>query len=151
MAIDVTIETTIARGPQDVYTRISDLESWPSWLIASGIVSVTRSSVGPVVIGERLTVEQRAGGRAGTFSAEISALEPPARLGLHGRDRDGLSIDIAAVLAPAGGATALRWSIRIGLPIRFRAFESMARPQVERAAALDIEALRRGLEATPTG
>jgi hypothetical protein len=28
-------------------------------------------------------------------------------------------------------------------------FESMARPQVERAAALDVEALKRRLESTP--
>ncbi len=39
------------------------------------------------------------------------------------------------------------WSIRIGLPLRYRLLESMARPQVERAALLDVEALRRRLEA----
>jgi len=83
----------------------------------------------------------------------VTALQPPTRLALHGRDGDGVTIDIDAAIAPEGESdgTSLRWSIRIGLPLRYRMFESMARPQVERAAALDIEALRRRLESTATG
>ena len=153
MAIDVTIETTVARPPDVVFARIADIDAWPDWLIASGIVSVTRQTTGPVRAGERLTVDQRAAGRSGTFAAEVSALEPGRRLALRGRDEDGVSIDIEADTAPAdaaeGTGTALRWTIRIGLPFRYRVFESMARPQVERAAALDVEALRRRLESAP--
>ena len=81
-------------------------------------------------------------GAPGTFEAQVTALQAPTRLALHGRDGDGVTIDIDAELAPAGDGTRLRWSIRIGLPLRYRMFESMARPQVERAAALDIEALQ---------
>ena len=150
MAIAVTIETTIARPPAEVFDQIADIEAWPSWLIASGIIRVARASDGPIVEGERLTVEQRAAGRAGTFEAKVTALVPPTRFALTGRDRDGVSIDIDAELASTEGhdGTNLRWSIRIGLPLRYRMFESMARPQVERAAALDIEALKRRLEST---
>jgi uncharacterized protein YndB with AHSA1/START domain len=149
MAIAVTIETTVARPPAEVFARIADIGSWPSWLIASGIVRVERSTDGPITDGEHLTVEQRAAGRAGTFDAQVTALQPPTRLALHGRDGDGVTIDIDAALAPAAGdGTSLRWSIRIGLPLRYRMFESMARPQVERAAALDVEALKRRLEST---
>ena len=150
MSIDVTIDTTIARPPDAVFARIADVEQWPSWLIASGILSVTRADAGPVATGERLTVEQRAAGRAGTFDAVIREATPPTRLALEGRDPDGVSIEIDATLAGVGPGTALRWSIRIGLPFRYRIFESMARPQVERAAALDIESLRRQLESTAT-
>jgi len=149
MAIAVTIETTIARPPAEVFARIADIDAWPSWLIASGIVHVDRASDGPLVEGERLTVEQRAAGRAGTFEATVTALQPPTRLALNGRDGDGVTIDIDAALASEGDGTRLRWSIRIGLPLRYRMFESMARPQVERAAALDIEAFKRRLESTP--
>ena len=149
MAIAVAIETTIARPPAEVFAQVADIDAWPSWLIASGIVRVARSSDGPLVEGERLTVEQRAAGRAGTFDATTTALRPPTRFALTGRDGDGVSIDIDAELAPAGGGTDLRWSIRIGLPLRYRMFESMARPQIERAAALDVEALKRRLESTP--
>ena len=149
MAIAVTIEATVARPPGEVYAEVADIDHWPSWLIASGIVRVERSTDGPLVEGEHLTVEQRAAGRSGTFQAQVTTLEPPTRLALHGRDGDGVTIDIDAALAPVGDGTSLRWSIRIGLPLRYRMFESMARPQVERAAALDIEALRRRLD-SPT-
>ena len=153
MAIAVTIEATVSRPRAEVFADIADIERWPTWLIASGIIRIERSSDGPLVEGEHLKVEQRAAGRAGTFEAKVTALQPPTRLALHGRDGDGVTIDIDAALAPEGESdgTSLRWSIRIGLPLRYRMFESMARPQVERAAALDIEALRRRLESTATG
>jgi uncharacterized protein YndB with AHSA1/START domain len=154
MSIEVTIEAAIARPPDEVFARIADVEAWPAWLIASGIVSVTRTVAGPVESGERLTVEQQAAGRAGTFEAVIREAARPTRLALDGRDRDGVTIEIDASLTPTDldgePGTALRWTIRIGLPFRYRFFESMARPQIERAAALDIEALRRDLESTPT-
>jgi uncharacterized protein YndB with AHSA1/START domain len=151
MSIDVTIDTTIARPPDEVFARVADVERWPSWLIASGIVLVTRTAAGPVTSGEQLTVEQRASGRAGTFEAVVGEATPPSRLVLEGRDRDGVSIEIDATLAPAEQGTALRWSISITVPFRFRLFESMARPQVERAAALDIERLRQDLESATAG
>jgi hypothetical protein len=81
----------------------------------------------------------------------ILEASPPSRLALEGRDGDGVSIGIDASMAAGGAGTALRWSIRIGLPFRYRIFESMARPEVERAAALDIERLRRDLESAATG
>lgn len=150
MAIEVTIETAIARPPADVFARIADIAAWPAWLIASGIVAVTRSADGPISAGERLRIDQRAAGRAGTFDAEVMTSDAPNRLGIRGVDGDGVSIDIEAVLAPSETGTVLTWSIRIGLPARFRFFESMARPQVQRAAALDLEALRLRLESTPS-
>ncbi len=149
MAIEVTIEAAIGQDPGLVFARIAEIEAWPSWLIASGIIRIVRSASGPIAAGERLTIEQRAAGRAGTFDAEVTVFEPGARLALRGRDGDGVTIDIDAVLSPAEIGTSLRWSVRIGLPLRYRVFESMARPQVERAAALDIEALKRDLESAP--
>ena len=149
MGIAVTIETTITRSPAVVFARIADIAAWPSWLIASGIVAVTRSAGGPITVGERLRIDQRAAGRAGTFDAEVTVAEPPRRLVLRGVDGNDISIDIEAVLAPCETGTELTWSIRIGLPASFRFFESMARPQIQRAAALDLEALRLRLESTP--
>jgi uncharacterized protein YndB with AHSA1/START domain len=150
MAIGVTIDTTIARPPDAVFDRIADVMAWPTWLIASGIVSVARAVDGPLVPGERLTVQQRAAGRFGRFETVVREVDRPTRLAVEGRDADGVSIDIDATLAPIEGGSSLRWSIRIGLPFRYRIFESMARPEVERAAALDIEGLRRSLDA-PSG
>lgn len=156
MAISVVIETRIGRPVADVFDHIAAIDRWPEWLIASGIVRIVRASAGagagPVAAGERLTVEQRAAGRAGTFAATVTALETPSRIALTGKDADGVSIDIDAELAPVDAlTTSLRWSIRIGLPFRYRIFESMASPQVQRAAALDIEALKRRLESIAGG
>lgn len=152
MAIEVTVDTTIERSPAVVFERIADVAAWPEWLIASGITAVRRSSTGPMARGEKLIVEQVAAGRPATFAAEVSALEVPSRLAVSGCDDDGVSIEIEASLAPTdaadGTATALRWTIRIGLPFRYRILEGMARPQVERAVQLDLEALRRRLEST---
>ena len=133
-----------------MFERVADVETWPAWLIASGITAVRRSSAGPLALGERLVVDQMAAGRPATFAAEVAVLAPPSRLAIRGRDDDGVSIDIEASLTNAveAAATTLRWTIRIGLPLRFRIFEGIARPQVERAVALDLEALRRRLEST---
>lgn len=146
MSIDVTVDVTIACPPADVFARIADIEAWPAWLIASGITVVRRATTGPVTTGEHFDVQQRAAGRTGTFDAVARVVDPPTRFVVEGRDPDGVSIAIDATLTPADEGSALLWSIRIGLPFRYRIFESMARPEVDRAARLDIERLRQDLE-----
>ena len=152
MAIDVAVDSTIARPPDDVFATVADLDAWPRWLVASGIRAVRRERAGEPVEGERLVVEQDAAGRAATFDAEVTAYEPGHRIALRGRDREGVRIDMEAVVVPTPGSdghtTELQWSIHIRLPLRFMLFESMARPQVERAALLDVEALRVRLESS---
>jgi uncharacterized protein YndB with AHSA1/START domain len=147
MSIDVTVDATIARAPEDVFARIAAIESWPEWLIASGITVVRRTTTGPVRQGEQFVVQQRAAGRTGTFDAAVRVVDLPTRFVVEGRDPDGVSIAIDATLAAVDEGSALRWSIRIGLPFRYRIFESMARPEVERAARLDVERLRQDLGA----
>ena len=39
MAIEVVIETDIARPPAVGLRALADVERWPDWLIASGIVA----------------------------------------------------------------------------------------------------------------
>ena len=73
-----------------VFARLADLEAWPTWLIASGIRPSSASRDGPLAAGERLVVEQNAAGRAGTFEATVTALEPPDALVVRGRDADGV-------------------------------------------------------------
>ena len=150
MAIAVTIETEVSRPPGAVFDALTDIDRWPAWLIATGIVRIHRSSAAPLVNGERVTIDQRAAGRASVVEARVTALDRPARFAIEGRDADGVSTTLEAELAdgPSGG-TRLRWSVRINLPLRYRAFESMAAPTVRRAAALDVEAFRRRLETTP--
>ena len=148
MTISVTIETDIARPRDVVFAALADVDRWPEWLIATGIIRVTRASSAAPVTGERMTIDQRAAGRASTVQASVTVVEAPARFVLEGRDPDGIATVLDADLIAADGGTRLRWSIRIDLPLRYRAFESMAAPQVRRAAALDVEAFRRRLAST---
>lgn len=172
MAIEIEHTQRVARPSADVFAFVADLDGWPIWLIASGIVAIHRegSRAGTMpTAGERMTIEQRAAGRAGTFDVTVTAVEPGVRLALEGKDGDGVRIAIDAVVAAAPAAPAtpsapvgpvepaapteraasdLHWSFRIDLPFRYRIFEGMAEPQVRRAAMLDLEALRLRLESS---
>jgi len=151
VTIEVEVETTVARQPAEVFAELVAVERFPEWLIASGIVGVERLDPGPPVVGSAVRISQRVAGRSTVLDGSISALEPGRAFGLRGRDPDGVTIEIDAVLAADGHGTRLRWALRIGLPLRFRMFESMVTPQVRRAATLDLEALRRRLEAGSAG
>lgn len=147
MAIAVAVERRIGRPVEEVYAHLVDLERWPEWLIATGVRRVGRAGTGTPAPGEAVVIDQVAAGRAAMFDARIVEAASPSRLRISGRDRDGISIDFDASLAAVEPlVTVLRWSIRIGVPLRYRIFESIARPQVERAATLDVEAFKRRLE-----
>jgi polyketide cyclase/dehydrase/lipid transport protein len=158
MAITETRSIDIARPVDVVFAELIDVEAWPDWLVASGVVAVDRVAgadglVAPLGPGVPLRIEQRlAGVRSAAIDASVTAFEEPARFAVSGRDSDGIVVDIDATLeeAEAGASCRLIWELRIGLPLRLRLFESMAAPQVRRALALDLEALRVRLESTPT-
>ena len=149
MAIDLETEVAIARPPAEVFAQLVAVERWPEWLIASGIVRVERTdAAGPLAAGSTLRIDQRVAGRSTTLDARVTAIEPDIRFAVAGRDADGITVGIEAHLVAAGATTRLRWHLRrSGLPLRFRLFESMAKPQVERAARLDLEAFRQRLDA----
>lgn len=151
MTVAVEIETRIARAPADVFAALLDVERYPDWLIASGIVKVERLDPGPVAVGSRLRISQTVAGRSTTLDGGVTDLVEDRSFGLRGQDKDGVQIEIDAALAPDGDATQLRWSLKLKLPLRFRMFESMVAPQAKRAAALDLEALKRRLESPARG
>lgn len=151
MTVRVELETDIARAPAEVFAALTDLDSWPVWLIASGVTGVERTDSGPLRAGSGLRLRQRLAGRASELDGEIAVLDPPRAFGIHARDRDGVTIELEATLAGDAATTRLRWSVTLGLPFRFRVFEGMVAPQAQRAAALDLEALRRRLEGGGVG
>ena len=147
MTIAIEVETRIERPRGDVFAELSAVERFPEWLIASGIVKVERLDSGRLAVGSPVRIAQRVGGRSTVLDGAITELEPDRAFGLRGRDPDGVTIEIGAALAAtAGPGTRLRWSLRIALPLRFRMFESMVAPGVQRAATLDLEAFKRHLE-----
>ena len=148
MAVEVTITTRVGRQTRDVFAALTAVERFPDWLIASGIVGVSREDPGPLAVGSRLAIRQVVAGRSTVIEAQVTALTPDAAFAVRGQDRDGVTVQFEADLAPDGdAATTLSWSARIGLPLKYRMFESMVAPQARRAAALDVEALKRRLEA----
>lgn len=146
MTVKVDVETRIGRPVADVFSALTAVERYPQWLIASGIVKVERLDEGPLASGSRLRISQTVAGRSTVLDGVVSVLTQDAAFGLKGRDPHGVTIQIDAALASDDLATTLRWSLRIGLPLRYRMFESMVEPQARRAAALDLEALKRRLE-----
>jgi uncharacterized protein YndB with AHSA1/START domain len=146
VSITVEVETRIARPPDEVFSALADVERWPAWLIASGIVKVERLDTDRIGVGARLRIHQTVAGRSTVLDAVVEKLEPPVSVALDGRDKDGIHLEIASTLTPDGDATKLRWTVKIGLPLKYRMFESMVTPQARKAAALDLEAFRIRLE-----
>ena len=151
MTVKVDLETLIARPPAAVFEALTDVERYPAWLIASGIVKVERMDAGPLAVGSSLRISQTVAGRSTVLDGKVTALTPGSAFGLRGKDKDGVTIEIDAALGSEGAATRLRWSLRLGLPLRFRMFEPMVAPQANRAAALDLEAFRQRLESAKAG
>jgi uncharacterized protein YndB with AHSA1/START domain len=147
MTIAAELETRIARSPDAVFAELAAVERYPTWLIASGIRRVDLVEPGTVAQGSRLRVDQLVAGRSATLEGMVTAFDPGRQFGFEARDDDGIRVTIDASLAADGAATVLRWSVKIGLPLRYRMFEGMVAPQVRRAVTLDLEALRRRLEA----
>jgi uncharacterized protein YndB with AHSA1/START domain len=147
MTIAVQVETRIGRSPAEVFTELTAVERFPEWLIASGIVRVERLDEGPLAAGTRLRIGQSVGGRSTVLDGTVTVVEPGSAFGLRGRDPDGVTIELDAQLSSDDGLTTrMRWSLRMGLPLRYRMFESMVAPQAKRAATLDLEAFKRRLE-----
>jgi uncharacterized protein YndB with AHSA1/START domain len=151
MTVAVEIETRIACPPATVFEALTDVEHLPEWLVASGIVRVERLDPGPLAVGSRLRISQTVAGRSAVLDGGVTALVRGTTFNLRAKDKDGVTIEIDAALAPDGQATRLRWALRLKLPLRFRMFESMVAPQARRAAVLDLEALRRRLESDAGG
>lgn len=147
MTVAAELETTIARTADAVFTELSAVERYPEWLSASGVRSVERVDDGPVAEGARLRIEQRISGQATSLDGVVTSFRSGERFAIRAVDPRGVTVELDAALASDGPTTRLRWSIRLSLPMRFRFFEPMVGAELRRAAAADLERLRRRLEA----
>jgi uncharacterized protein YndB with AHSA1/START domain len=147
VTVSAELETTIARTADAVFTELAAVERYPEWLSASGIRSVERVDDGPIAEGARVRIEQRISGQETSLDGVVTSFRPGERFAIRAVDPRGVTVELDAALAPDGPTTQLRWSIRLSLPMRFRFFESMVAAELRRAAAADLQNLRRRLEA----
>ncbi len=145
MTIKAEIELPIARTADAVWAALVAIERYPEWLHESGVTRVEREP-GPLGAGTRLRIEQRLAGQAAVLEGIVTAWEPPRRFAFRATHPDGISVEADAAIAAEGPTCRLRWSLRIGLPLRLRLFEGVAAPQARRAATTDLLALKRYLE-----
>jgi uncharacterized protein YndB with AHSA1/START domain len=146
MVIAAELETLIARSCDDVFARLADVRRYPDWLVASGIVSAEPVASGPLAAGSKLRIGQQIAGRASTLEGKVTAFEPGAHFAFRAKDAEGITIEIDARLTPEAATCRLRWALKLGLPLKYRFFESMVAPQVRQAAAADLERLKTGLQ-----
>jgi uncharacterized protein YndB with AHSA1/START domain len=147
VTVGAELETTIARTQSAVFAELAAVERYPEWLSSSGVRSVERVDDAAVGEGSRLRIEQRISGQAAVLDGIVTSFKPDSHFAIRASDPRGITVELEAGLAADGQTTHLRWSIRLSLPLRFRFFESMAAAELRRAAAADLENLRRRLEA----
>lgn len=147
MTIATELDVPIGRTPEAVFDELIAVQRYPEWLSASGIVGVTPLDDEPIGPGWRFRVDQRLAGQPRSLAAVVTAFEPGRRFAFRGEDREGVRVEIDTLLLSEPPVTRLRWLLRVGLPLRYRLFESMAAPQVRQAATADLENLKRRLEA----
>lgn len=145
MTIRAEFEVPIARSADAVWAELTALERYPEWLRESGVTRVVREP-GPLGPGTRLQIEQRLAGQPAVLEGIVTAWEPLRRFAFRATHPDGITVEADGLLAADGPTSRLRWSLRIGLPLRLRLFEGMAAPQAKRAATADLLALKRRLE-----
>ncbi len=145
MTIKADIDVPIARPVDVVWEHLTAIERFPEWLVASGITRVQREP-GAIRPGMRLRIDQRVAGNATVLEGDITAWQPPLRFAFRAGSTDGISVEAEATLAAEGPTSRLRWSLRIGLPLRLRLFEGMATPEVRRAASTDLRGFKQRLE-----
>jgi uncharacterized protein YndB with AHSA1/START domain len=147
VTIAAELETTIARSVDGVFAELVAVERYPEWLSATGVRAVERLDDAAFGEGSRLTIQQQIAGRSTTLDGVVTVLVPGERFALRATDAQGIAVELDAGLLADGPMTRLSWSIRLGLPLRFRFFESMVAPELRRAATADLENLKRRLEA----
>lgn len=146
MTITAEIELPIARTIDAVWSELTAIERYPEWLRESGVTRIDRQP-GPLGPGTGLRIEQRLAGQPAVLEGLVTAWEPPRRFAFRATHPDGITVEADAALVPDGPSTCrLRWSLRIGLPLRLRLFEGVAAPQARRAATADLLNLKRRLE-----
>lgn len=106
--IEFSVETEIARAPEEVFAYVTDPAKLPTW--QTNTVSITQEGDGPLGLGTRLReVHSAPGGKELKSLVEVSEFDPPKVFAL--RMIEGpLPIDGRIVLEPAGDGTRITFA-----------------------------------------
>ena len=127
----------IDRARDDVWAVISDLDTHPRW--RPTVREFRQVSEGPLQVGSRLREVLDWRGREIVIDDEVTALEPPARLGLHGSWK-AADFDAELTLEPEGEGTrvTMDWPLhpksflmKLAAPFLGRAMERATREELE--------------------
>ncbi len=154
-------EIVVDAPPEAVFAFLAQPERLPEW--TPGVLSVKRTSDGPVGVGTTTETLVEALGVRQTLLGRCIAFEPPRRLAVQnvtvGRIRVGpvsieqVSTTSASELLPEGTGTRLRalldYSVSAGLLTAMA--ETAIRPQMQADFDRSLQNLKRLLESQPAG
>lgn len=123
----------VAAPPDEVFAFVSELDNLPDW--QTGIVSVRRTSEGPVAVGATAVVVRELMGQRIEAPLKVTAYEPSRRLTVQGVV-SGVVATATVDLAPHGQETALTFAMEISAS----GFTAFMEPMIAAAAATDLEA-----------
>jgi uncharacterized protein YndB with AHSA1/START domain len=142
--IDFTIETEIARPPEQVFAYVTDPAKLPTW--QTNTISAVPDPDGPLRLGSRIREVHR--GPRGTELAslvEVSELEPNRALALR-MIEGSLPVDARITFDPSEHGTRMRFSVHgePSGPLRF--LQPLMRAALKRQFREHCAALKRVLE-----
>jgi carbon monoxide dehydrogenase subunit G len=154
-------EIVIDAPPEAVFAYLSDPERLPEW--TPGVVSVKRTSDGPIGVHSTTETVVEAFGIRQTLLGRCIAFEPPRRLAVQNVTASGINIGgvsigqvsttSASELLPEGTGTRLRALLDYSLSAGFLTSlaERVAGPQMQADFDRSLQTLKRLLENRPSG
>ena len=145
--IDFTVETQIARSPDDVFAYVTDPAKLESWQTST--VSAVQESEGPMRLGTRIREVHR-GPRGKEFAelVEVIRYEPPRAFDLH--VVEGPPIDAELRFEAVGDGTRMRFRVHGQPRGMLRVLQPLLRPVLRRNFNSYCENLRQVMEAEAT-
>lgn len=118
MPVSFASETHIDARPERVFATMTEVDGFQHWM--QGFVGVEKLTEGPVGVGTEWRETRKMFGREASEVFEVTAYEPPSRLGLRvdgtrGASRKG-EYRFEYVLAPEGTGTRLRMTGEVDMP-----------------------------------
>jgi carbon monoxide dehydrogenase subunit G len=154
-------EIVIGAPPEAVFAFLAQPERLPEW--TPGVISVRRTSPGPVGVGATTETQMEAFGVRQTLLGRCTAFEPARRMVVLNETASGIKVGSVTIgkvqltstsdLAPEGAGTRVRASLEYTLSAGFLTglAEQMVGPKMQEDLEQSLQNLKRLLERAPAG